>query len=139
MTRRAHTTSAKRQPTTVCPPVPTLGRAGDGGAATAGRPDAALFGALGAIAMNNLPAASLMSAQPLAHPFFLLLGLNLGPNLVITGSLSAVVWWRLARQNARVSMWTFTRCCPGARPPPRLALSGGKRDRSCAYCSSAAT
>jgi arsenical pump membrane protein len=79
-------------------------------AATAGRLEAALLGAVGAVAINNLPAASLLSAQPLAHPFFLLLGLNLGPNLAVTGALSAVLWWRLARQNdAKVSMWAYTR------------------------------
>ena len=79
-------------------------------AATAGRSGAALLGALGAVAINNLPAASLLSAQPLAHPLFLLLGLNLGPNLVVSGELSAVLWWRIAQQNdAKVSMWTYTR------------------------------
>src|ERR1700682_4667867 len=45
-------------------------------AATADRPGAVLFGALGAVAVNNLPAASLLSSHPLAHPFFLLPGLN---------------------------------------------------------------
>jgi len=79
-------------------------------AVTANRPEAALLGALGAVAINNLPAASLLSSHPIAHPFFLLLGLNLGPNLVVTGALSAVLWLRLARHNeTNVSIWTYTR------------------------------
>jgi arsenical pump membrane protein len=65
---------------------------------------------LGAVAINNLPAASLLSAHSLAHPFFLLLGLNLGPNLAITGSLSAILWLRLARENgAEASIWRYSR------------------------------
>src|ERR1700686_2894291 len=76
---------------------------------TAGRPEATLLGALGAITINNLPAASLLSSHALAHPFFPLLGLNLGPNLAITGSLSAILWLRVARQeHADASMWTYT-------------------------------
>jgi arsenical pump membrane protein len=77
---------------------------------TAARPAAVVLGALGAVAINNLPAASLLSSQPLAHPFFLILGLNLGPNLAITGSLSAILWLRLARQNgAEASIWRYSR------------------------------
>lgn len=77
---------------------------------TAARPAVVVLGALGAAAINNLPAASLLSAQPPAHPFFLLLGLNLGPNLAITGSLSAILWLRLARENgAEASIWTYSR------------------------------
>jgi arsenical pump membrane protein len=77
---------------------------------TAGRLETLLLGALGSLAINNLPAASLLSSHPLAHPYLLLLGLNLGPNLVITGALSAVLWLRIARQNhADVSAWMYTR------------------------------
>jgi arsenical pump membrane protein len=50
-----------------------------------------------AVLVNNLPAAVLLSAQPPTHPRALLLGLNLGPNLVVTGSLSSWLWWRAAR------------------------------------------
>lgn len=60
--------------------------------------------------LNNLPAAAALSAHMPAHPLFLLLGLNLGPNLCITGSLAAVLWWRSARHaGARVSVRTYTR------------------------------
>jgi arsenical pump membrane protein len=49
------------------------------------------------VIVNNLPAASLLSARSLSHPFSLLVGLNIGPNLFVTGSLAWVLWWRSAR------------------------------------------
>jgi arsenical pump membrane protein len=55
------------------------------------------IGALAAVAANNLPAAALLSASPPPHARALLVGLNLGPNLAVTGSLSALLWWRAAR------------------------------------------
>jgi arsenical pump membrane protein len=55
------------------------------------------FGALASIGLNNLPAAVLLTPDPPPHPRALLLGLNLGPNLAITGSLSALLWLRVAR------------------------------------------
>jgi arsenical pump membrane protein len=59
----------------------------------------------GAVLVNNLPAASLLSARALAHPFSLLVGLNIGPNLFVTGSLAWVLWWRSARStDARPSL-----------------------------------
>jgi arsenical pump membrane protein len=40
----------------------------------------------------------------------LLLGLDLGPNLAVTGSLSAVLWLQTARSiGARPSVLTYTR------------------------------
>jgi arsenical pump membrane protein len=56
-----------------------------------------VVGALAAIGVNNLPAAVLLSAVPPPHPRALLLGLNLGPNLVVTGSLSSYLWFKAAR------------------------------------------
>jgi arsenical pump membrane protein len=32
-----------------------------------------------------------------AEPRSLLVGLNIGPNLAVTGSLSALIWWSAAR------------------------------------------
>jgi arsenical pump membrane protein len=64
----------------------------------AGRGETALIGALTAVLVNNLPAAVLLSARPPTHPAALLVGLNLGPNLAMTGSLSALLWFRVARQ-----------------------------------------
>jgi arsenical pump membrane protein len=57
----------------------------------------AVLGALTAVAVNNLPAAVLLSARGAVHPRALLIGLNLGPNLAVTGSLSSLIWYRAAR------------------------------------------
>lgn len=54
-------------------------------------------GALAAVLFNNLPAASLLAARTPSHPFALLIGLNLGPNLLVTGSLAWFLWLRAAR------------------------------------------
>ena len=53
--------------------------------------------------MNNLPAASLLAARTPPHPLALLVGLNVGPNLFVTGSLSWILWYRSA-------------CAAGRRP-----------------------
>jgi arsenical pump membrane protein len=58
----------------------------------------AIVGALASVLINNLPAATLLSAQKPAHPLPLLIGLNLGPNLLFTGSLSAYLWYQAARR-----------------------------------------
>jgi arsenical pump membrane protein len=47
--------------------------------------------------INNLPAAALLAAHRVSHPFALLVGLNLGPNLAVTGSLAWLIWLRAAR------------------------------------------
>lgn len=64
---------------------------------TASGPETALLGAAGAVFLNNLPAAVLLSARAPAHPLSLLIGLDIGPNLAVTGSLSAVLWFQAAR------------------------------------------
>jgi arsenical pump membrane protein len=78
----------------------TLGRAWSGvavllahlnGWATAG------VAALATVVLNNLPAASLLAARTVSHPFSLLVGLNLGPNLCVTGSLAWLLWLKAAR------------------------------------------
>jgi arsenical pump membrane protein len=77
---------------------------------SAGRFGTAAIGAAAAILVNNLPAAVLLSARPVAHASALLIGLNLGPNLAMTGSLSALLWWRAARQiNAPTSVLRYSR------------------------------
>ncbi len=73
--------------------------------ATAGGIETAVVGAIAAVLLNNLPAAVLLTARPPAHAAALLLGLNVGPNLAVTGSLSALIWFRAARS-------------VGARPSP---------------------
>jgi arsenical pump membrane protein len=41
------------------------------------------------VIVNNLPAAVLLTPHAPPHPRALLIGLNLGPSLAVTGSLSA--------------------------------------------------
>jgi arsenical pump membrane protein len=57
----------------------------------------AAVAAVTSVVVNNLPAASLLSARVPPHPYALLVGLNLGPNLFVTGSLAWVLWLRSAR------------------------------------------
>jgi arsenical pump membrane protein len=85
--------------------IPSLGHL----TAHTGRWTTAWLGAGAAVLVNNLPAASVLAAYPPAHPRALLLGLNLGPNLAITGSLSAVLWLQAARTaGARPSIVRYT-------------------------------
>jgi arsenical pump membrane protein len=87
---------------------------------SAGRWGTAGIGALAAVTVNNLPAAVLLSAQPPLHARALLIGLNVGPNIAVTGSLSAYLWFRAARQaGAEPSVIEFSR-----RGVP-LALAAG--------------
>lgn len=60
--------------------------------------------------INNLPAAAMLSATFPTHPYSLLLGLNLGPNLTVIGALSSMLWLKVARrEGASPSVWTFTK------------------------------
>ncbi len=75
-----------------------------GGVATA------VIAALAAVLLNNLPAASLLAAHHTNHPAQLLVGLNVGPNLFVTGSLAWFLWFRVAKSNgANPSLWRATR------------------------------
>jgi arsenical pump membrane protein len=68
------------------------------------------IGVFASVLLNNLPAAVLLSAHPAAHPDALLLGLDIGPNLVFTGSLSAVLWLQAAYGvDARPSLRDYSR------------------------------
>jgi arsenical pump membrane protein len=65
-----------------------LGRAWSGPAVLLSRMSAwatAAFAGLATVLVNNLPAASMLAARTPPHPFALLIGLNLGPNLCVTG------------------------------------------------------
>jgi arsenical pump membrane protein len=78
----------------------TLGRSWSGPATLLSHLDAwgtAVFAALTSVLVNNLPAASLLAARRPPHPFALLVGLNVGPNLFVTGSLAWILWLRAAR------------------------------------------
>jgi arsenical pump membrane protein len=65
--------------------------------ASAGDVSSAAIGAVASVVVNNLPAAVLLGSRMPAQPRSLLLGLNIGPNLAVTGSLSALIWWSAAR------------------------------------------
>jgi len=97
----------------VCVALGVLARSWDGPAQLldgAGRWGTTGIGALASVMINNLPAAVLLSAHTVAHPSALLLGLNVGPNIAATGSLSAFLWWRAAQQvHARPSLVAFSR------------------------------
>ena len=78
----------------------TLGRSWSGPATQLWHLDAwgtAAVGATTSVLVNNLPAASLLAARTPPHPFPLLVGLDVGPNLFVTGSLAWVLWLRAAR------------------------------------------
>ena len=78
----------------------TLGRTWSGPATLLSHLDTwgtAATAALTSVLVNNLPAASLLAARQPPHPFALLVGLNVGPNLFVTGSLAWVLWLRAAR------------------------------------------
>jgi arsenical pump membrane protein len=78
----------------------TLGRTWSGPATLLSHLDGigtAVVAAGSAVVVNNLPAASLLAARVPPHPFALLVGLNIGPNLFTTGSLAWILWWRTAR------------------------------------------
>ena len=90
----------------------TLGRTWSGPATLLARLDApatTVVAALTSVLVNNLPAASLLAARTPPHPFALLVGLDVGPNLFVTGSLAWVLWWRTARAS-------------GVQPPTRRAV-----------------
>jgi arsenical pump membrane protein len=78
----------------------TLGRAWAGPATLLAHLDGvgtAVMGAVASVVVNNLPAAALLAARVPHHPFALLVGLDVGPNLFVTGSLAWILWWRTAR------------------------------------------
>jgi arsenical pump membrane protein len=90
----------------------TLARHWDGPAeliAHASGPETAGLAAISTVLVNNLPSAALYSAHSVDHSRMLLLGLNVGPNLAVTGALSALLWFRAAREvDARPSLLEFS-------------------------------
>jgi arsenical pump membrane protein len=57
----------------------------------------ALVAAGSTLLVNNLPAAALLASRVPPRPYALLIGLDIGPNLFVTGSLAWVLWRRAAR------------------------------------------
>jgi arsenical pump membrane protein len=81
-----------------------------------GRAGAAFSAALASNAMNNLPVglAAGSALRQMGHTGLLahaaLLGVDLGPNLSVTGSLATILWlMALRREGEEVSAWTFLR------------------------------
>ena len=77
--------------------------------------------------MNNLPAGLLTGAAIQAHPppaslqRALLIGVDLGPNLSVSGSLATVLWLiALRREGIQVSAWTFLKMGALVMPPALL-------------------
>lgn len=74
--------------------------------------------------MNNLPSGLLTGSalQDAAVPdhirHALLIGVDLGPNLSVTGSLATVLWLiALRREGEHISGWTFLRAGLWVMPP----------------------
>ena len=106
----------------------SLGRAWSGPAILLSHLDSwatAAVAAAASVLVNNLPAASALAARTPSHPFALLIGLNLGPNLFVTGSLAWILWLRAARTaGARPSIVRASRLGAVAVPlSMALALS----------------
>ena len=78
----------------------SLGRSWSGPATLLTHLDAwgtAALAAASTVLVNNLPAASLLAARVPPRPYALLIGLDIGPNLFVTGSLAWILWLRAAR------------------------------------------
>ena len=113
----------------------TLGRVWSGPAALLAHLPAwatAPVAGLATVLVNNLPAASMLAARTPPPPFVLLVGLNLGPNLCVTGSLAWLLWLRAARRaSAAPSLTRASRLGLVAVPLAMavavgaLAISGG--------------
>jgi arsenical pump membrane protein len=106
----------------------TLGRSWSGPADLLSHLDSwltAVVAALASVVVNNLPAASLLAARHPQRPFALLVGLNIGPNLFVTGSLSWFLWLRAARSaGARPSIARASRLGLVAVPLSMAAALG---------------
>jgi arsenical pump membrane protein len=91
----------------------TLARAWDGPTrllASASGWETAATSTASALLFNNLPAAVLLSSHSPIHPGALLIGLNIGPNIAVTGSLSAYLWFQAAlAAGVQPSVKTYTR------------------------------
>jgi len=103
----------------------TLGRYWSGPTTALSHLDAwgtAALAAVASVLVNNLPAASLLAARVPPRPFALLVGLDIGPNLFVTGSLAWILWLRAAAMaGATPSITKATRLGAVAAP---LAMGG---------------
>lgn len=134
-------TAAAAVPATATAPAPAAAAAPAGAAAghmalgldgvTGKVATAARFAVLGAVSanlVNNLPAELLFLdlAGPGPALYGLLLGVNLGPNLTIIGSLATILVLSLARQaGTSVSLWDYLRLGLVMTPALLLAALAG--------------
>ena len=106
----------------------TLGRQWSGPATLISHLDTwatAVVAAASSVLVNNLPAASLLAARVPGRPLSLLIGLDLGPNLFVTGSLAWLLWLRAARSaGARPSIAAASRIGCVAVPLSMAAALG---------------
>ncbi|TWB39085.1 arsenic transporter [Nitrospirillum pindoramense] len=115
-----------------------LGQAGGAGLLDGGQMGVGLVVAVLCNLINNLPAGLLansvvaLAAPPAATVGAMLIGLNLGPNLSVTGSLATLLWLAaLRREGEEISAWRFMRLGAVVTLPALLlalaALSLGAR------------
>ena len=106
----------------------TLGRAWSGPAAALSHLDCLGHRRVrrGRIGVRQQPARRVPAGgAATGHPFALLVGLNLGPNLFVTGSLAWLLWLRAARAaGARPSVATAARLGALAVPLAMAAALG---------------
>ena len=86
---------------------------------------AGLVAAVACNLMNNLPAGLIAGSAVAAAPDQLksavLIGIDLGPNLSVTGSLATILWLTaLRREGLRVGAWTFLKLGLVVMPPALL-------------------
>ena len=81
--------------------------------------------------MNNLPAGLVAGAWSRPRTCLqhvrsaVLIGVDLGPNLSVTGSLATILWLsRLRREGQKVSAWTFLKLGALVMPPALLLALG---------------
>ncbi|WP_093664857.1 arsenic transporter [Sphingomonas gellani] len=89
--------------------------------------------AIASNAVNNLPAGLVASlAVTQAHPpqlvvDGLLIGVDLGPNLSITGSLATILWLQaIRREGEDVGFWDFLKVGAVTMPPALIAALGAR-------------
>ncbi len=83
------------------------------------------IGAVASVLCNNLPAASLLAARTVPDPKALLVGLDLGPNLAVTGALSALLWLQVSRPlGCRPSVARYSRLGVAVVPISMAAALG---------------
>lgn len=114
--------------------IATLSHTGARAAEISPRGSAAATGVVIAVAvnlMNNLP-VGLIAGTVFAHAHALLIdsaliGLDLGPNLSVTGSLATILWLTaIRREGEDVTFWRFLKVGVVAMPPALILALGAR-------------